>query len=215
MKKYDDLFFGLIIGGFFPILLLFLTVIGWFYLDRNEAHIPYYLLTASIAGLAIDLKYLKKWLTRKYELPTWFTVFIYLFYNVMILGFLMGLPLLNPFAGIVAGYYFGRKFQNPETSGAKISTQINRLSLFTALVMTLVCSASGFVGLAGDGAGSEVQHMLHLGFEITRPMLWGITVIGGAGLVLLTVLLTRVTMVWAVGKASPNQISPVANGFAS
>jgi hypothetical protein len=195
MKKIDSLLFGLIIGGFFPILLLFLTFIGWFYLDRNEAHIPYYLLTASVTGLAIDLKYLKKWLNRKYELPTWFTIFIYLFYNVMLFGFLMGLPVLNPFAGIVAGYYFGRKFQNQEIAGAKISIQINRLSLFTALVMTLVCCASGFVGLAGDGVGSEVQHMLHLSFEITRPMLWGITLIGGAGLVLLTVLLTRVTMV--------------------
>jgi hypothetical protein len=70
--------------------------------------------------------------------------------------------------------------------------------------MTLVCCASGFVGLAGNGVGSEVQHMLHLGFEITRPMLWGITVIGGAGLVLLTVFLTRVTMVWAIGKPSLN-----------
>jgi len=204
MKKIDSLLFGLIIGGFFPILLLFLTFIGWFYLDRNEAHIPYYLLTASVTGLAIDLKYLKKWLNRKYELPTWFTIFIYLFYNVMLFGFLMGLPVLNPFAGIVAGYYFGRKFQNQEIAGAKISIQINRLSLFTALVMTLVCCDSGFVGLAGDGVGSEVQHMLHLSFEITRPMLWGITLIGGAGLVLLTVLLTRVTMVWAVGRPFHN-----------
>ena len=89
--------------------------------------------------MAIDLKYLKSWLTRKYELPTWFTVFIYLFYNVMLLGFLMGLPVLNPFAGIVAGYYYGRKLQNQQIAGAKISIQINRLSFFTALVMTLVC----------------------------------------------------------------------------
>jgi hypothetical protein len=111
VKKFDNLLFGLIIGGFFPLLLLFLTFVGWFYFDQNEADIPYYLITASLAALAIDLKYLKGLLTRKYELPIVFAIFIYLFYNVMLWGFLMGVPLLNAFTGIFLGYYSGRRIQ--------------------------------------------------------------------------------------------------------
>jgi hypothetical protein len=46
----------------------------------------------------------------------------------------------------------------------------------------------------GKYVGIEVRGMLRLGFEVTRPMLWGITLLGGIFLVWLQVMVTRFTV---------------------
>ena len=71
---------------------------------------------------------------------------------------------------------------------------IQQVSLFTGIIMVVICIASGIIALSGNSVGSEVRSMLGLGFEITRPMLWGITLIGGTFLVWLQVMVTRITM---------------------
>jgi hypothetical protein len=76
------------------------------------------------------------------------------------------------------------------------------VSYFNGGIMTLICVATAFIGLAGNGAGSELRHMLGLGFELTRPMLWAITATGGICLVLFTVISTRITMIQTLRKSS-------------
>jgi hypothetical protein len=40
-----------------------------------------------------------------------------------------------------------------------------------------------------------IKELLGLGFEVTRPMVLGIVVIGGMSLILINMILTRITMI--------------------
>jgi hypothetical protein len=61
--------------------------------------------------------------------------------------------------------------------------------------MTLICISSGFLALAGEGAGGDIKGMLGLSFEVTKSMVLGITLIGGLSLILTEIILTRITMI--------------------
>jgi len=196
VRQFDKILFGLIIGGFFPLLLFLSGLLVWLELDGNEDHALAYVLTGALAGIVINLLYLKGWLKNMYEIPDWFAVIIYLFYNIAVYGMFMGFPVFHAFAGIIAGYYYGRRIKWKNVPAVQFPKNIKKVSLFTVIIMTVVCISSGIIGLAGNGAGSEVQHMLHLGFEITRPMLWAIALTGGSILILIQYVLTRLVMRW-------------------
>jgi hypothetical protein len=194
MKRFEKMFAGFIIGATFPLLLGMLSGVIWFCFDKDESRAFVYLLSGFLLGLIIDIVFLKKWIDKRYELPVWFIMGIYLFYNVCIYGLFMGFPVFNVLLGIIAGYYYGFRMYYLNIPVKKQHTLIQQVSLFTGLVMTLICIGSGFIALTSKDAGSEVRHMMGLGFEITRSMLWGIILIGGTFLVWLKVKLTRITM---------------------
>jgi hypothetical protein len=60
--------------------------------------------------------------------------------------------------------------------------------------MVVICIASGIIALSSKDVGFDVRSMMRLGFEVTRPMLWGITLLGGIFLVWLQIMVTRITM---------------------
>ena len=198
MKKFDQIFFGLLIAGFSPLLLMMLTMTSWYYLDRNEAHAPYYLALGLVLGLVVDLKYFRRWLQNRYELPVGFVLLIYLLYNILVYGFFMGFPAFHPLAGLVAGYYYGLRIVHQNIPAIQYPGMIRRVSFFTGLVMTAICIPSGLIGLVADGIDKNIQGMLNLGFEVTRPMLWAITLVGGVFLILFTVFLTRIAMMQTI-----------------
>ena len=142
MKKFDQIFIGLIIAGFFPLLLMMISMTGWFYLDRTEAHAPYCLVAGLVIGLIIDLKYFRAWLKNRYELHVGFVTLIYLLYNVLFYGFFMGFPLFHPLAGCVAGYYFGLRVMHQNIPVVRHPGIIRRVSLSTGLIMTSFCLSS-------------------------------------------------------------------------
>jgi hypothetical protein len=202
MKKFDQIFFGLILAGSFPLLLMMISMTAWFYLDRNEAHAPYCLVAGLVIGLLTDLIYFKGWLKNRYELPIGFVILIYLLYNTLVYGFFMGFPAFHPLAGLVAGYYFGLRVVHQSIPTSQYTGIIWRVSLFAGLVMTVICIPSAIIGLIADGIGKNIEGMLHLGFEVTSPMLWVITLVGGAFLVAATFLLTRMAMKQTIKVAS-------------
>ena len=202
MKKFDQIFFGLILAGVFPLLLMMTSMTAWFYLDRNEARAPYCLLAGLVIGLVIDLIYFKGWLKNRYELPISFVILIYLLYNILVYGFFMGFPAFHPLAGLVAGYYFGLRVVHQNIPTIQYPTLIRRVSMFTGLVMTAICIPSGLIGLLAHGIDKNIEGMLQLGFEVTRPMLWTITSVGGVFLVAAKFLLTRMAMKQTIKVAS-------------
>jgi hypothetical protein len=195
MKSLDKIFFGFMIGFTFPFLLCLLSGIVWFYVDKNESRVLIYLITGLLLGLLIDMKFLRNWINIRYELSIWFIIFIYLVYNIGLYGFFMGFPVFNVFFGIIAGYYSGKRICFSKIKSEKHSKLINLVSLFTGLIMTLICISSGFLALSGNGAGDDIKGMLGLGFDVTKSMVWGITLIGGVSLILAQILLTRITIV--------------------
>jgi len=195
MKNFDKIFAGLIIGSAFPISLALLAGICWFYFDRNTSDVLVYIISGLVAGLITDLAFLKNLIAKRYSLPIWFIIGIYLFYNVCIYGFFMGFPVFNVFMGFIAGYYFSKRIQFKNIKSANQPQIIKRVSLFSGTIMTLICVSSGFLALSFEGAGYDIQHMLRLNFEITVPMIWGIVIAGGILLIWAQILITKITMV--------------------
>ncbi len=195
MKNIEKRISGLIIGSIFPLSLGLLLVTIWFLFDKSENRPLLYLAFGLLIGLLIDLKFLKGWINRRFNLPIWIIISIYLVYNVFVYGFFMGLPVFNAFLGLLAGYYFGNRICFNKVESEKRSKLINQVSIFAGLIMTFVCISSGFLAIYDNGAAGMIQNVLGLSFEVTRSMLWGIVLIGGFTLILANILLTRITMI--------------------
>jgi len=195
MKRFEKIFFGILIGSAFPLFLGLLSVIIWFYFDSSEKHAPFYLLAGLILGLFIDLKNLNGWMNNRYNLPVWFLIAMYLFYNVLLFGFFMGFPVFNILMGVVAGIYIGHSFVFKKTHRIKDSVIIKNVSVFTGIVMILICISSAIIALAGNGVGKDLQSMLGLDFEVSEPMIWGIILIGGFLLISIQIIITKLSII--------------------
>jgi hypothetical protein len=193
MKKFEKIIIGAFLGGTFPLLFGACWLLLWFYFDKNESRALYYLLSGMLLGLVIDIRFLKGWVDKRYELPDWITAAIYIFYNMLPYGMFMGFPVFNLIMGIPAGYYCGQKILYTHTPAEESRKRIQKVSVFTGLVMIVFCIGSGFIALKGTGVGLDVQAMLGLGFKVTKPMLLAIAVIGGTLLVWLQIVVTRIT----------------------
>ena len=195
MKQVEKKINRLIIGSIFPLLYGLLSVTIWFLFDGSENRPIIYLAIGLMFGLAVDYKFLKVWISHRFELPIWFMAAIYLIYNIFIYGFFMGLPVFNAFLGFFAGYYFGHRICFNNIESEKHSKLINQVSLFTGLIMTLICISSGFLALVNNEAAGMIKEVLGLSFEVTKSMVWGIVLIGGLTLILTNILLTRISII--------------------
>jgi hypothetical protein len=205
MRRFDKLFFGLIIGSIFPVLFCILFVSTWFYFDKTEDRVLVYFFAGLLPGLIVNLKFLKGWIDRRYNLPLWFVAGIYIFCNICLYGLFMGFPVFNLALGLVAGYYFGKRIQVKNIHPDKRSKLINHVSFFTGFIMTLICFSSGFIALRGIGVGKDLQSMLGLGFEVTKPMIWIVTLIGGLLLILLQIVVTKITIIQTIKNSLAHQ----------
>lgn len=196
---------GLIIGSIPPLLLGLISVTIWFLVDKAESRPLLYLAFGLLTGALIDLKFLKGWNDRRFSLPIWFIILIYLICNVFVYGFFMGFPVFNALLGLLAGYYFGNRVCFNKVAPEKYTKQINQVSMFAGLTMTFICISSGFLALYDNGAAGMIQNVLGLSFEVTRPMLWGIVLLGSCILILANYFLTRATMVQIRNKKTPAQ----------
>lgn len=203
MRNLEKNISGLIIGSIFPLSLGLLSVTIWFVLDKSENRPLIYLTIGLLAGLLIDLKFLKGWINRRFNMPIWIIASIYLVYNVFVYGFFMGLPVFNVFLGLLAGYYSGNRICFNKVESEEHSKIINQVSLFAGIIMTVVCISSGFLAIYNNGAAGMIQDVLGLSFEVTRSMLWGIVLIGGFILILANILLTRLTMIKVIRNYIP------------
>ena len=96
--------------------------------------------------------------------------------------------------GLLAGYYFGYRISFNKVESEKHSKLVNQVSLFTGLIMTLVCISSGFLAIMDYGDAGMIKNVLGLDFEVTNSMIWGIVLVGGLILILTNILFTRITM---------------------
>lgn len=194
IKRLEKIISGLMIGGTFPLLFGLLSVIVWYYLDKLESRAIIYLAAGLIFGLIIDLIFLKGWINRRFELPLWSMAGIYILYNVFVFGFFMGFPVFNVLLGLIAGNYFGNRIVSGKLPSEIQSKQIKQVSIFTALIMALICISSAVIGLTDEFIGANIQGMLHLHFEITKPMVWAIVLVGGMSLIIVQYVITKWTI---------------------
>ena len=199
MMKIDKILIGLIIGSTCPLLISLLSFTTWFYLDKNMGRPLIYLLVGLFLGLAIDYKLLRGWINKRYELPNWFIIGVYFFYNIGIYGLFMGFPVFNVLMGLAAGYYYGRKIEFENVPIDKRPLLIKKVSLFSAAIMTFFCISSALIALMDKTTGENVRLMMGLNFEITKTMLLILIFVGGFVLIVSKYFITKLTMIKTIG----------------
>lgn len=97
--------------------------------------------------------------------------------------------------GFVAAYYFGTRLISKKVQPEIHSRHIHQVSLFTALVMALICASSAFIALTDRFTGNNLQGMLGLDFEVTQVMIYVLVIVGGFGLIVFQYYITKLTLI--------------------
>jgi hypothetical protein len=194
MNKIDRIFFDFMFGLVLPVFGFEVAVWLTFVSGSAERTIFISALLAFSVGIFISLliRFILK--PDNYKIPVPVLILVYLFYNVCILGFFMGVPVFNLAAGALAGYYWSKRIINRnELNNSR--RDIQRVSVFTSSVTAVVCLTSAIVALLSKSTPEDLKGMFHLNFDITRPLLVSLITIGGLMLVGLQYYLTRFVMV--------------------
>jgi hypothetical protein len=194
MRRTDSIFFNFLFGFVLPLIGFEAAVWIAFESGSSEKAIATAALLGFVVGLVVSLLI---WFIFKpdiYKLPIPLLILVYLFYNTCILGFFMGVPVFNLATGAIAGYYWSKRILHRDDL-QNSSKNIRRISVFTSSVTAVVCLASALVALLSKSTTEDIKGMFHLNCDVTRPMLFGLIVIGGIMLVALQYYLTRFIMI--------------------
>jgi hypothetical protein len=146
----------------------------------SENWIPFATLAGMAFGILADIFLLKKLLDHKLSYPQWMAV--YLFYAIGIFGFFMGVPVFHVLLAIPAGFVIGSRLASEHADHQQVRRTARRMAWFTTGVLALVCAASACIALASPSTAQDLRGMLGLGFAVTRGMLIGLILVGGASL---------------------------------
>jgi len=102
--KIESFIIGCILGAV-PVMFCFVT--AWFVsaVLLDEKVVPTVALSGLGVGMVIDIAFLKRWIKKAYQLSNKVLIAIYIFYSIGVLGFCMGVPILNFGLRILAGIY--------------------------------------------------------------------------------------------------------------
>ena len=156
----------------------------------QEKGIAYWALGGLCVGLIIDAVFVKSWVKRAYQMSSKILAGLYIFYSVGVLGFCMGIPILEFPLGIAAGAYAARKIYHTNAGPQEFKRVVKRVSVFCAAVMVLICSLMVLWATLGKVPGLRVETPW-LSFTFTVPIFSAVVLIGGTGLVLLQYWLAR------------------------
>jgi hypothetical protein len=179
------MFFGLLpllfcvaAAGFMNIVLL------------EEKGIAYWALGGLCVGLIVDAIFVRNWVRKAYHMSSKLLAALYVFYSIGVLGFCMGIPILEFPLGMAAGAYAARKMYHSKAGPEEFNRTVKEVSIFAAAVMVLICSLMALWAIAGKIPGSEFDTPW-LSFTFTVPIFSAVVLIGGAALVLLQYWVTR------------------------
>jgi hypothetical protein len=189
VSKVESFVVGVILGAV-PVLFCFVS--AWFtsaVLLDDERAVAVIALSGAAVGVVVDLLLLKRWVKRAYKINSKVLAAIYIFYSIGVFGFCMGIPILNFPVGMMAGIYTARKMYHIKAGTEECNRNIKRTSVFTALVMVVICCLLTLWALAGQMIGYRLETPV-LSFTLTAPVFFGAVFAGGAALVLLQYRLT-------------------------
>jgi hypothetical protein len=181
------LFFG------FPPVLLCVVAAGFVnVIFLEEKGIAYWALGGLIVGLIIDCLFVKSCITKAYQMNSKILAALYIFYSIGVLGFCMGIPILEFPLGMAAGAYAARKIYHTKAGPEEFERSVKKMSIFAAAVMVLICCLMALWAIAGQMLGADIQ-LPHLSFTLTLPLFVAVVLTGGAILVLLQYWLTSIS----------------------
>jgi len=160
-----------------------------------EKWIPYTALTGLIAGIWMDILFLKKLLEQRLGWPLWMAV--YLFYSTGLFGMFMGVPVFHAALAVPAGFVVGGRLVEEKAELPRVRKVAQYTAWFTTAVLALVCAASAIFALLSPSTANDLKGMLRLSFEVTQGMIIALILVGGLGLMavcwVLTIFCVRLT----------------------
>lgn len=151
-----------------------------------------WVLWSLVPGIAIDVVFLKKWVSNAYKMNSKILAAIYIFYAVIAIGMCMGMPVFHFAMCIAAGIYIARRMH---FAGADEETRMRafkKTAVFCAAVMVLICCLIAFWAILGRMIGYKVETPF-VSFTFTVPVFFAFVLTGGAVLVLSQYWLTGIT----------------------
>jgi len=164
--------------------------------------------TGLAAGLMLDILFLRRAVERAHSASLWIWAAVYLFCSVGTFGFFMGVPAFNMLLGVPCGLLLGGRLAYASAPPEVVRRQAKQASAFTTGVLAIACAASAALALADPYTAANLEGMLGLGFEVTRPMIVALIVVGGAALLGAQWALTGGVVRWAHARLPRRGISP-------
>ena len=194
MIRFERFILNFLFGMVIPVLCFLIFWWTTLLFTQNEKTIAIVSLSGLCLGLIIDFLIYYFFKPDIFKLSKPILIIIYLFYNAWLFGFFMGVPVFHLAFGIIAGFYWMKRliYQN-EIKDYK--REIYRTSLFTSIVIGVVCLFSAVIALLSESTPSDLQGMFHLSFKISMPLLVCFIIAGGLILIIAQYYLTRATMV--------------------
>jgi len=196
LTRIELLFLQVVIGLLAPILLL---LIGWWgsLPFVAEESIKFFALGGLLLGILLNIIYLRRLVQAAYRFPKAAFVLVYLFYSLCLFGFFMGVPLFNLFLGAAGGYYVGLCLRHQRKPLAEVQKTARQVTLFSALVLALVCLASWLLAYADAYLVENIQGLLRLPNPPGRAAILGFSALAGIAMVVAEYFITRTMLRFA------------------
>lgn len=182
MNKFDRVFGGVVLGFITPVISLCIFWWGSYLLGLD---VVFWIAMGIVLGIILDIFFIRKILSRFYNLGNYSLIALYMVYSVGIFGFFMGVPAFNVVLGASAGLYIGRKMRIKNQTMDVYNREIKKAGRFSSAVLLFICFCSAYLAVTDPYTGANLKGMLNLSFEVTSPIIWLIIVIGGISLLLL------------------------------
>ena len=191
MIKFERFLFNCLFGLVIPIAFFLAFWWGSLLFTNDVKQIRISAISGFVAGSIISI-YLK--LSREpdiYRLSKPVLIISYLFYNIGMLGFFMGVPVFNIIPGVIAGIYWTRRLiYNNYIMNLK--SEIYKVLKFTSIVTGFICLISATIALLSKSTPADLKGMFNLPFDISQLMLVSFIFIGGLFLIFFQYFLTRI-----------------------
>jgi hypothetical protein len=196
LARIERLFLTVVIGLIFPILL---GLAGWWgsipFVSQDR--IILFAMGGVLAGVLVDLLFLRRWIRKALSAPILWPGAAYLFYSVGVFGFFMGVPVFNLLLGPVWGYFMGMRLQSANADKPTVAKAAHRSALFTSGVLALACLASLVIAFLDPSLEANIQGMFSLSEPLDRSLILGLSTVASAVLVVTEYFLTRTAVKFA------------------
>lgn len=188
LRVIETLILGAFLG-FIPLVFCLLTTMVIASALFGRRALGPWTLWSLVAGIIINVLFLKKWIRNAYKMSNKTLGIIYLFYSIVALGMCMGIPIGNFMLCIAAGIYAARRMQLSGTDRKTSRLYFKKTAAFCATVIALMCCLITLWAIAGQMIGSKFQTPW-FSFTFTVPVFAAVVLTGGTLIVLLQYLLT-------------------------
>ncbi len=159
MQRFELAIMRFIIGSATPITFFLITWgLSLLFLPPQKAGLVG--IVGFFLGIICNLVWLRQRLRNVYALDLRILGGVYLFFNIYIYSFFMGIPLFNLLPGILAGIYMGRRLHHQKISGTNFQQIKQKTAVLTAVMMLIIFLISSIMLMQNSQTALELYGKL-------------------------------------------------------